>query len=330
LEIAWVDPPTPPICESHSSLSHCVLEGRITELLAFDERMFNLREMKVPTESFDELPGGGSSGARRANGVVYRHARPWTTTVHKVLRFLEDQGFSGAPRLEGSGFTSDGFESLVYIDGDVVPPTGLTEEGAFAVGTLLRSTHDVLRNFIPQGDDLWMPSWVRSLTGDDWIVGHCDVAPWNLVCNNGIPIALVDWDSCGPVALIWELAHAIWLNSQLFDDDVAESHGLPSVRERLALARLICDGYGVSIRERKRLPAAMIEVAVRTAVQEAVDSGVTEHGYSPVRYGLLGGGEPFQGHELAWAMTWRIRSARLLLDNRPALEAVMEGSGIRR
>jgi hypothetical protein len=214
---------------------------------------------------------------------------------------------------------------LTYIDGDDLPSMGLSGEGAFAVGALLRSAHDTLRNFIPSGDEIWMPSWVRSLPGDDWIIGHCDVAPWNLVCREGVPIALVDWDSCGPVALIWELTHAIWLNSQLFDE-AAESRELPSVRERLLLARLICDGYGVPTRMRKQLPDALIEVAVRTAAQEAVDSGVTEVGYVPVEHGLLGGGEPFSGHELAWAMTWRIRSARWLLDNRSALAKALISS----
>jgi hypothetical protein len=273
----------------------------------------------------EEFLGGGSSGARRVGGVVYRLARPWTATVHKVLRFLEEEGFSGAPRVEGSGLSSDGFETLTYIEGDDLPSTGLSEEGAFAVGALLRSAHDTLRNFIPSGDEVWMPCWGRSLPGDDLVIGHCDVAPWNLVCRDGAPIALVDWDSCGPVALIWELAHAIWLNSQLFDE-VAESRGLPSVRERLILARLICDGYGVPLEMRKKLPDALIEVAVRTAAQEAVDSGVTEVGYVPVNHGLLGGGEPFSGHELTWAMTWRIRSARWLLDNRSALASALIGS----
>lgn len=172
-----------------------------------------------------------------------------------------------------------------------------------------------------------MPCWARSLTGDEWIIGHCDVAPWNLVCRDAVPIALVDWDSCGPVAPIWELAHAIWLNSQLFDE-VAESRGLPSVRERLHLARLICDGYGVPARLRKQLPDALIEVAVRTAAQEAVDSGVTETDYFPAKHGLLGGGEPLSGHDLVWAMTWRIRSARWLLDNRSALAKALVSSSV--
>ena len=119
-----------------------------------------------------------------------------------------------------------------------------------------------------------MPWWGRTLPGDDWILGHCDVAPWNLICREGIPVALIDWDSCGPVARRWELAQAIWLNAQLFDDDVADSQGLPSLRDRLIVARSICDGYGLEAPERRQLPDAMIEAAVRTAAQEAVDSGV--------------------------------------------------------
>jgi hypothetical protein len=49
----------------------------------------------------EELLGGGSSQVRLVDGVVYRLSRPWTPTVHKVLQFLEEEGFSGAPRVEG-------------------------------------------------------------------------------------------------------------------------------------------------------------------------------------------------------------------------------------
>ncbi len=283
--------------------------------------------MKEPIKSGDELAGGGSSSARLVDGVVYRLARPWTATVHKVLRYLEEKGFSGAPRIEGSGISSDGFETLVYIEGVEVPQSGLSEAAAFALGALLRSAHDTLGGFKPTGDEIWMPWWGRTLPGDDWILGHCDVAPWNLICREGIPVALIDWDSCGPVARRWELAQAIWLNAQLFDDDVADSQGLPSLRDRLIVARSICDGYGLEAPERRQLPDAMIEAAVRTAAQEAVDSGVTEIGYSPVKNGLLGGGEPFSGHQLTWAMTWRIRSARWLLDNRSELSDALEVRG---
>ena len=70
---------------------------------------------------------------------------------------------------------------------------------------------------------------------------------------------------------------------------------------------------------------AMIEVAVRTAAQESDDSGVNEAAFmneaafTPNEFGLLGGGKPLEGRELTWALTWRIRSARWLMDNRTQL-----------
>jgi hypothetical protein len=115
---------------------------------------------------------------------------------------------------------------------------------------------------------------------------------------------------------MWELAHAVWLNAQLFDDDWAELHALPTSRDRLIVAARICDGYRVPHRDRSQLADAMIEVAVRTAAQEAADSGVTYSSLQPHEYGQLGGGPPLSGHELTWAMAWRIRSARWMIENR--------------
>jgi hypothetical protein len=281
--------------------------------------------MGESTGSDDVMLGGGSADARRRGDVVLRRTRPWTSTVHGVLRFLEEQGFDGAPRIVGTGITTDGFETLTFIEGDQVPPQGLSEDGAFALGALLRSTHDVLAEFTPTGAEQWMPCWVRSLPGENWILGHCDVAPWNVICRDGIPVALIDWDSCGPVARMWELAHAVWLNAGLFDENLSEAHGQPITPERLRLAARICDGYEIIRSDRALLVDAMIEVAVRTAAQESDDSGVNEAAFmneaafTPNEFGLLGGGKPLEGRELTWALTWRIRSARWLMDNRTQL-----------
>jgi Phosphotransferase enzyme family len=281
--------------------------------------------MGESVDSDDLMLGGGSAEARRRGDVVLRRARPWTSTVHSVLRFLEERGFEGAPRIAGTGFTTDGFETLTFIEGDQPPTEGLSQEGAFGLGALLRSTHDVLAGFNPTGAEQWMPCWVRSLPGENWIIGHCDVAPWNVICRDEIPVALIDWDSCGPVARMWDLAHAVWLNAGLFDDESAEAHGQPLTSERICLAARICDGYEVVRSDRELLVDAMIEVAVRTAAQESDDSGVSETAsmseteFTPNEFGLLGGGRPLEGRELTWALTWRIRSARWLMDNRTRL-----------
>ena len=54
----------------------------------------------------------------RHGQVVVREAGPWTATVHSLLRHLEDVGFAGAPRVVGSGFDTEGRETLRYIDGE--------------------------------------------------------------------------------------------------------------------------------------------------------------------------------------------------------------------
>jgi thiamine kinase-like enzyme len=58
-------------------------------------------------------------------------------------------------------------------------------------------------------------------------MGHCDVAPWNIVARAGMPVALIDWEFAGPVDPLVELAQACWLNAKLHDDIVAEREGLP-------------------------------------------------------------------------------------------------------
>ncbi|HEX5589226.1 MAG TPA: phosphotransferase, partial [Candidatus Limnocylindrales bacterium] len=120
-----------------------------------------------------------------------------------------------------------------------------------------------------------MPWWGRDLPAATMIVGHCDAAPWNILARDGRPVALVDWDTAGPVGAIWDLAQAAWLNAQLHDDELAERLALPPLDARARQLRAIADGYGLSRTDRVGLVDRMIEVAVRSAAQEAVDAGVS-------------------------------------------------------
>lgn len=64
--------------------------------------------------------GGGrtTAGVVRLGDVVHRPARPWTASVHAVLRHLEAVGFDGAPRV--LGFDESGREMLTYMPGETV------------------------------------------------------------------------------------------------------------------------------------------------------------------------------------------------------------------
>jgi hypothetical protein len=88
----------------------------------------------------------------RRGQVVIREASPWTTTVHSLLRHLEDVGFAGSPRVVGSGFDSDGRETLSHIDGEFTQPGPWTLEEAAAVGQLLRELHEATASYHPPPD----------------------------------------------------------------------------------------------------------------------------------------------------------------------------------
>jgi hypothetical protein len=68
------------------------------------------------------LEGGGRNVVHRRGDVVIRAAGPWTPAVHALLRHLEDVGFTGAPRLVGSGLAPDGRETLTFIEGKFTQP----------------------------------------------------------------------------------------------------------------------------------------------------------------------------------------------------------------
>lgn len=252
------------------------------------------------------LEGGGRSVVHRRGDVVIRDTGPWTPAVHLLLRHLEDVGFAAAPRLVGSGLDPDGREVLTFIHGEFTQPGPWSFDGAIALGGLLRSLHEATRSFRPPPDAVWFPWHGRDLGGPDMVIGHCDVAPWNIVARDGLPVAFIDWETAGPVDPLVELAQLGWLNAKLHDDTVAEIEGLPPLSERARQLGAIADGYGLTVQRRSDLLDRIIEFAITDAASEADDAQVTPETTS---------------HPIAlWAMAWRARSAAWMIRNRRTLD----------
>jgi hypothetical protein len=173
------------------------------------------------------LAGGGRTAVHRRGSVVIRAAGPWTPAVHALLRHLQEKGFAAAPRLAGPGLDQDGRELLTFIDGEFTQPGPWSLAGAAALGALLRDLHQATRTFRPPAAAVWFPWHGRDLGGPHKIIGHCDVAPWNIVARDGRPVALIDGETAGPVDPLVELAQLCWLNAKLHDDTVAQREHLP-------------------------------------------------------------------------------------------------------
>jgi hypothetical protein len=105
------------------------------------------------------LPGGYTTGAVLIGDMVHKPASPWTSTVHALLRHLQEAGFDGAPR--ALGFDDQGREMLTYLPGETVgnrspwPEWVYMDSTLIQVGQWLRRVHDATLSFVPPAEERW-------------------------------------------------------------------------------------------------------------------------------------------------------------------------------
>jgi hypothetical protein len=260
------------------------------------------------------LEGGGTTKVTLVGDVVYRSPKPQSRTVMSFLEFLKTEGFEASPQPVDSGFASDGREMLTYIEGASPQPSAWSDDAIFHVGVLLRQLHTLSATWeIPAGAQ-WGHCYLRGLRGNASVIGHGDLGPWNILAREGEPVAFIDWDNAGPLDPIWEVAHVIWQNAQLYDDDVRDLNQLPDAESRFRQAKLIADGYGLDRELRHGFVDRMIELAIRSAREEAIEYHVTPETASPAP----------EGFPILWAVTWRSRSAAWMIDHREDLQMTIE------
>jgi len=264
----------------------------------------------------ERLEGGWQTEVNRRGDIVLRQSGPQSPTVIALLAHLANEGFEAAPRPVGSGFADDGREQLSFIQGESPHPLAWSDEAAWMIGRRVAELHRATRTFNPERPQ-WRPWFARSLPGSTPVIGHGDLGPWNIIARGGLPTAFIDWDNAGPVDAVWELAHVVWLNAQLHDDDVAALNDLPGPAERARHAALILDGYGLSSGDREGFVEKMVEFAIRSARDEAISSQVGPDTPSP----------SLNGFPLLWAVVWRSRAAAWMLDHRSMIQSMLNGSG---
>jgi Ser/Thr protein kinase RdoA (MazF antagonist) len=183
------------------------------------------------------LAGGSTPGVVRIGDVVHRPQSSNATFVHALLRHLEQVGFSAAPRFRG--IDDQGRERLTYIDGTVlhnVNDVRWTDGQLRQVAILLRTFHDATAG--------------SPLAGDQEVVCHNDVAPWNVVLIDGEPTALIDFDEAAPGSRLRDVSYAVWCWLNLGDIGI-------SLAEQTRRIRLFCCEYGLV--QRGPLIAEIIE-----------------------------------------------------------------------
>jgi len=235
---------------------------------------------------------GNVGGGWRIGGTVHRTTGPWTAAVHALLDFLASR-LEHTPRV--LGFDEQGREVLTFLPGRVVDiNTGLLTPGQIdSLVSWTRSFHEVVAGFGHPGP------WRYPRVPQASLIGHNDIAPYN-VCFDGDDVAGVfDWDLAGPTTPLMELAFIAWNCVPLWRDIGDEASA-----ERI---RRICSAYG-------GVQPTQIADAVPRRIQMMLDwipLGAAA-GDAGLRR-LMSQGEPERSQAALNELVPRLRRIRLLL-----------------
>jgi hypothetical protein len=182
----------------------------------------------------------------RIADTVRRPVHPWSTTIHELLRHLEEIGFRYAPRL--LGIDDEGREMLTYIDGDSGGAGWAKvaqDEGLVAMARLLREYHEAVRGFRPAAGAGWAAH--ADAVGAGELICHGDFGPWNLVWRGSRPVGILDWDYAWPAPPTHDVAYALEYVAPFRDDHTCLRWlGYTAPPDRRRRMRLFAEAYGLS------------------------------------------------------------------------------------
>jgi hypothetical protein len=225
----------------------------------------------------ESLEGGLTTGAVLIGGVIHKPAAPWTSTVHALLRHLEEAGFDGAPR--ALGFDDQGREMLTYLPGDTVgdqspwPAWVWSDSTLIQVGRWVRRLHDATANFVPPEEERW---FIDGTVQPGLIVGHQDAAPYNAVMDGERLVGFCDWDIAAPSSREFDLAlSALWWVPLGARSAVEElGLGFHDFDGRSRRLHVLLDAYGYDA-DRQEFGAVVVQRARRQAavIRQMEESG---------------------------------------------------------
>lgn len=220
-------------------------------------------------EEEEELAGGNSNVVTRVGQTVRRSAGPWTPAVHVFLKVLRSAGITEVPT--ALGMDERGREMLTYMPGDAahypLPEWAWESSILHEAGSLLRRIHDASTEIAWADLDWQMPAHQPAE-----VVCHNDVAPYNMLFQDGHLVGLIDFDTASPGPRIWDFAYLAYRLVPL-----GENGGSSAPREEVRPSRLstLIEAYGLPFTHEDVLETLVIRLDELAAFTDgrAADTG---------------------------------------------------------
>ena len=188
------------------------------------------------------LSGGNINTVVKIGETVRRPVNAHSRTIHELLLHLEARRVP-APRF--LGIDEQGREILSFIDGETEFPRGMWdgEDGLIASAELLRQFHDATLDFVPSEPDNWAFTYPDANRRD--VICHNDFAPYNMVFHGDLPVAVLDFDLCGPGPRVRDLAYlAYWMTPLSFGSGELRVRSEKEVSSGSPRLIRLCESYG--------------------------------------------------------------------------------------
>jgi thiamine kinase-like enzyme len=91
------------------------------------------------------------------------------------------------------------------------------DEGLQRFARALRVYHDAVAGFAPPAGTPWATG--AGPPGENEVMCHNDIGPWNVVWRSESPVAFIDWDYAAPASAIDDVAYALWWATPFASDE---------------------------------------------------------------------------------------------------------------
>jgi hypothetical protein len=170
-------------------------------------------------------PGENSENVVKVGNTVHRSQGSNSDFVHKLLLLLETKGYLYSPKY--FGVDAQGREVLSFTEGDIAREVEFTDKLLSEAVLMIRQFHDATS--------------ASDLAGEQEVVCHGDLAPWNFVLTKDKSkfSGIIDFDEARPGKRSEDLAYFLWTFLELGNERIAAETQLLKIRN-------LCKVYGLT------------------------------------------------------------------------------------